>query len=502
MNIKKAKEQIKNAIKAYFTKDEFGHYEIPIEKQRPIFLIGAPGIGKTAIMQQIAQEMNLGLVSYSMTHHTRQSALGLPFIETKEFDGNSYQISEYTMSEILAAVYKLREETGYQEGILFLDEINCVSETLAPSMLQFLQYKTFGTHHLPKGWIVVTAGNPPEYNRSVREFDIVTLDRLKRIDVEPDFDTWKEYAFEKGIHGAILTFLEIKKNDFYAVEALADRKSFVTARGWEDLSEMMKLYEKNDLEIDLDLILQYVQNPQIAKEFSLYYDLYKKYRSDYQILDILSGHASREIINRGQQAPFDERLSLLGLLLDTVDGKARDFMLKDKAILELLGRLKQIKVKLIEEGQPCQFALEQQIEDITKLLDVGQKAGALGKEQLYAYDFTLAFLKQQKQIATLEGKSEGQEAFLLIKQSYDARSQVHKDHLEEIKNMLSHLFGFVEEAFCKGQEMMLLVTELTVRHYSSSFITKFGCPEYFLHNEELMLYEKKQSILSQIDALS
>ena len=61
-----------------------------------------------------------------------------------------FQISEYTMSEIIASVYKLRKETGHKEGILFLDEINCVSETLAPAMLQFLQYKVFGTHQIPK----------------------------------------------------------------------------------------------------------------------------------------------------------------------------------------------------------------------------------------------------------------------------------------------------------------------------------------------------------------
>ena len=77
MNIKQAKEDIKNAVSAYLTKDQFGNYVIPIERQRPIFLMGAPGIGKTAIMEQIAQELQIGLVSYSMTHHTRQSALGL-----------------------------------------------------------------------------------------------------------------------------------------------------------------------------------------------------------------------------------------------------------------------------------------------------------------------------------------------------------------------------------------------------------------------------------------
>ena len=118
MNIKQAKEQIQNAMKAYFTKDSFGNYMIPIERQRPIFLMGPPGIGKTAIMEQVAAELGVGLVSYSMTHHTRQSALGLPFIEKKIYGGVEYSVSEYTMSEIIASVYDMMERTGLKEGIL------------------------------------------------------------------------------------------------------------------------------------------------------------------------------------------------------------------------------------------------------------------------------------------------------------------------------------------------------------------------------------------------
>ena len=180
MDIRQAKQQIKNAMVAYFSKDEFGNYRLPTERQRPVFLLGAPGIGKTAIMEQIAQDLDVGFVSYSMTHHTRQSALGLPFIAKKAYDGVEYDVSEYTMSEIIAAVYDSMEATGKREGILFLDEINCVSETLTPAMLQFLQYKIFGRHRVPDGWIVVTAGNPPEYNRTAHDFDIATWDRLKR----------------------------------------------------------------------------------------------------------------------------------------------------------------------------------------------------------------------------------------------------------------------------------------------------------------------------------
>ena len=62
MNIAEAKEQIKRSVKIYLTKNEDGAYKIPVEKQRPIFLYGAPGIGKTAIMEQISEELDIPLV--------------------------------------------------------------------------------------------------------------------------------------------------------------------------------------------------------------------------------------------------------------------------------------------------------------------------------------------------------------------------------------------------------------------------------------------------------
>ena len=151
MNIKRAKQEIKDAIEAYLLKDEYGAYVIPQIRQRPVLLLGAPGIGKTQIMEQIAKECGIGLVAYTITHHTRQSAIGLPFISKHEYGGKEYAVTEYTMSEIVASIYNKMEQTGLSEGILFIDEINCVSETLAPAMLQFLQCKMFGNHAIPAG---------------------------------------------------------------------------------------------------------------------------------------------------------------------------------------------------------------------------------------------------------------------------------------------------------------------------------------------------------------
>ena len=211
MNIKEAKIEIINTLKAYTRKNALGRYTMPSVRQRPILLIGPPGIGKTAIMKQIAKECGVGLVAYTITHHTRQSAVGLPVIIDKQYEQKDYRVTEYTMSEIIASVYECMKNTGCKEGILFIDEINCVSETLIPTMLQFLQCKTFGTHAVPEGWIIVAAGNPPEYNKSAREFDIVTLDRVKKINVDEDLDVWKEYAYVKNLHPAILSYLNMIK---------------------------------------------------------------------------------------------------------------------------------------------------------------------------------------------------------------------------------------------------------------------------------------------------
>lgn len=501
MNIKQAKEQIQNAMKAYFTKDGFGNYLIPIERQRPIFLMGPPGIGKTAIMEQVASELGVGLVSYSMTHHTRQSALGLPFIEKKVYGGVEYSVSEYTMSEIIASVYDMMERTGLKEGILFLDEINCVSETLAPAMLQFLQYKIFGRHRVPDGWIVVTAGNPPEYNNSVREFDIVTWDRLKRIDVEPDYDVWKEYAYKKGVHPAILTYLDIKKSDFYKIETTVDGKSFVTARGWSDMSNMMKLYEQHGIIIDEKLVAQYLQNKKIAKEFAIYYDLFNKYKSDYQVDKILAGKAPAEIKDRARVAKFDERLALLGLLLDAITGELKKVSLYEQALTELLNALKNVRMELARPNADAVAAVQKQIGNLEKKIQTGKLASTMSSDVEYACRSAMAMLEDM--IAMLKEKvpSDGTEAFKLLKTEFDKHTKELKKQADAAGKQLSNVFIFCEEVFDEGQEMLILVTELTISYYGAHFISRYGCKEYFNHNKELLFYERQKEIIRKIENL-
>ena len=502
MNIKRAKEEIKHAIEAYLLKDELGEYVIPTVRQRPLLLMGAPGIGKTAIMEQVARECGVGLVAYSITHHTRQSAIGLPFIDHKIYGGTEYAVTEYTMSEIIAAVYKKMEETGLKEGILFLDEINCVSETLAPAMLQFLQAKTFGSHKVPEGWIIVAAGNPPEYNKSVREFDVVTLDRVKKIEVEPDFGIWKEYAWKQGLHGAVLSYLEIKKNHFYAMETTVDGKRFVTARGWEDLSNVLQVYEKLGIEANEGLIQQYLQHPKIAKDFANYLDLYEKYRTDYRVEEILAGNYHENTIHKLQDAPFDERLSVMGLFLSRLTEAFTDAYTMDLCTTKLHEMLKEVKERFTSSycaETPWETLVQNLIEEEKEKYEQAKRANLMDKQEQKATLSALEQLELYEKGAKEKGVHSHDEVFAYMKELFAKVVEQRQHIIEQGSEMLKNAFDFMEKCFGAGQEMVIFITELTANYYSVRFIRDNGSNEYYRYNKELLFEEKQKSILQDIE---
>ncbi len=502
MNIKRAKQEIKDTIAAYLLKDEYGEYVIPQIRQRPVLLLGAPGIGKTQIMEQIAKECGIGLVSYTITHHTRQSAIGLPFVSKQSFAGREYTVTEYTMSEIVAAVYEKMEKTGLSEGILFIDEINCVSETLAPAMLQFLQCKTFGSHEIPQGWIIVAAGNPPEYNRSVREFDVVTMDRVKKIEVEPDFAVWKEYALREQLHPAVIAYLNARTGNFYKMETTVDGRKFATPRGWEDLSQMLIVYEKLGLKMDREVIVQYVQHERIAKDFANYLELYEKYQMDYQLDAVLNGTIEPVLLKKAANASFDERLGVISLLLGRCRKEFADVIKEEQLIRLLYEQLKIVKEGLlgVHGGQAelfvkeiaQSFQAETQSKKAAELLTRGEerlrrKAGNVLES--YAHDLKKA------------GASDGKQAFSMIREWFDVMQDELERHQENAEQMLEHAFDFLEAAFGAGQEMVIFITELNNDHYSVRFLQNFECERYYRYNKELLFEESSRAIEARLRAM-
>ena len=480
MNIKDAKQQILNAIQAYLIKDEFGDYRISIEHQRPVFLLGAPGIGKTAIMEQIAQETGVNLVTYSMSHHTRESALGLPVIVHRNYTGADVQISEYTMSEIVATLYDTIEATGIKEGILFLDEINCVSESLAPAMLQFLQYKVFGLHQVPAGWVVVTAGNPPEFNKSVSEFDIVTLDRVKRVECQPDFDVSKEYAYYAGVHPAIISYLELHPDHYYMVDA-SDKNNyrFVTARGWEDLSEMMQLYEESGILVDHALAAQYVQNPEFSKGFAEYYDRFNYYREKYDVDAILEGGITAQNIADARAAGTEEAVALMNLLMDGITYTMRSCIQMEKMIRLIHPRMEDILVK-INNGLSCRQIISEHIMDCNKSLDKAVRARNISPSNKKIQHWILHNLEAYLDKCTNEGRDNKNRCTVILQNSFNNLLHGANNVTQQSMNGLKYAFDFLENAYGADSNVMKkFIEELKINCHTTNFIKKYGSEQFY-----------------------
>lgn len=488
MNIKRAKMEIKDAIEAYLKKDAAGDYMIPIIRQRPILLMGPPGIGKTQIMEQISKECGIGLVSYTITHHTRQSAIGLPFIREKNYGGEAHSVTEYTMSEIIAAVYEKIEQTGISEGILFIDEINCVSETLAPTMLQFLQCKTFGNQKVPKGWVIVAAGNPPEYNKSVREFDVVTLDRIKKIDVEENYEVWKEYAYQADIHPAILAYLELKKDAFYRIETTVDGKVFATARGWEDLSQFLKAYEVLGKKADREVVHQYIQHWKIARDFANYLQLYEKYKKDYGLEKILKGQYRKESLEQLRYASFDERFSVVEMLTGRLSEQFKSSFMEERFVTLLYAYVSRMK----KEGRQAVTT------EAAGEYEQKRRAEQLTKPEDRTWLKVLEELSQYELMEKAEHLS-GTAVFERIKLRFAEVNEKREKLVEDTLQMLNYAFDFMEDAFGDSQEMVVFVTELNTNYYSIRFLKDNDCDKYYRYNKRLLFDEQREDILGKLE---
>ena len=499
MNIKQAKQEVVDTVEAYLMKDEYGEYVIPSVHQRPVLLLGAPGIGKTQIMEQAARECGVALVAYTITHHTRQSAIGLPFISKKEYGGREYSATEYTMSEIVASIYNRMSETGLSEGILFIDEINCVSETLAPAMLQFLQCKSFGNHEIPKEWVIVAAGNPPEYNKSVREFDVVTLDRVKKILVEPDYQTWREYAYKENMHPAILSYLELRNNCFYQMETTIDGKQFATPRGWEDLSRMMEVYERLGKNITADLVGQYIQHERISQEFAEYYELYQKYQQDYQITEILQGKNSEAMVRKVSHASFDERVSVVNLLFSGTRQAVRKVMLQEEVLEKVFEVLKALK-KNLASGDLAQ-RLEDYIFDLKNTREKKQKEGLLERREDLCIRQAVTLLEDYAKLLKQHSEVRGEDAFDLVREAFGEERVSWEDEWDQAGNTLEYAFDFMEAAFYNSQEMVMFVSGINTDFYCVRFLETYECERYVRYNRDLLFEDVSQQIRRRIEEL-
>ena len=337
-----------------------------------------------------------------------------------------------------------------------------------------------------------------------QDCDNVTIHVGNFSDIEPDLPVWKDYARAAHIHSAILSYLELHPQNFYQINADVDGTQFVTARGWEDLSNLLDTYETLGLQADEELIREYIQHPKIAEDFSAYLDLYYKYRDDYGVEEILAGQAKPAVFARLLQAPFDERLSLVSLLLAGLDTRFTTSLQADAVADACYAFLRETKKALatlpedIPDGSAELFS--QQIKDYEAETQQKRDAGLLGKAELTNRLQVQAALHQWEGELRRANAAGTQEAFDLLRGQFGALADQRETTQKTAAAALEAAFDFMEQAFAESQEMVVFVTELTVNPASHQFLTENGCERYFKYNKDLLLDHRKAALQQELAA--
>ena len=477
--IAKAKEAVKCGIKGYLLKDQNGCYVMKEVNRLPFYLEGSPGIGKTEIVRQIADELNIGYVSFSLVHHTRNSLLGLPVITELE-SGDKY--TRYTMSEIIAKVLE-QVEKGKQEGILLLDEFPCMSETILPAMLAFLQTKNIGTHHLPEGWVVVLCGNPPAYNKTARTFDSAIMDRIRKLEITFEPEVFLEYGKKIGLHKAIIDYLEVNKDKTYRYVQQAGQMELVTCRGWENVSHMLKTYEVLGQEVEQEDIRQYLKSEEISLEFYRFLQQYHVGLSAECAKDILDGIHLTFYEQRFREMDYGAQWNLLEYFIgyaETVCQGAKEMrepLNEAAAMVKELKKCRKKEFDLLPEPLDRTYRMS-----LSTFLDFIEYA--LEDDESEIRQESLKNLKEwMKEVASEEELDIRTDNFYVkaydfVKRWQDSQQESYEQLMRLFSDKLENLFTFVKSVDTGGALADMMYNRVNNSELLLTILSKFPGEEY------------------------
>lgn len=475
--IKTAKMAIKDGIKAYLAKDEQGDYRLNEVNCLPFYMEGAPGIGKTEIVKQISEELGVGYVSFSLVHHTRNTLLGLPVIKEME-NGDRY--TSYTMSEIIAKVLKERE-AGHEEGILLLDEFPCMSDSILPAMLAFLQTKNIGTHTLPRGWVLVLCGNPAQYNRSTHTFDAAITDRIRKIEIEYSAADFTEYGKNIGLSDIIIRYIELHPENAYRFSKQKGNEELVTCRSWENLSHAIECYEVLGQSIDLPMVQQFIKSEAVASNFVEYYRQCNSGITEKDVRNILSGKATQTTIDKCKALDYVDRWNATAYILNFVQNGAS----KNETQEQILKCAKQIQSKIEEKRENEDF--DEAFYGILATTMSANRILSIWKSQsIEISDFEENIVEivvedWKKSVAGISAESKGICGFHEISdEDIEQRVQKWTDTMEkklnssrkELSNQLTHFFEFLAQI---DEEEKSLAERLYLEISSSAELLRAVC---------------------------
>ena len=208
-----------------------------IIQKLPVFIWGAPGIGKSSIVKQIASEQRLEFLDLRLSLLDPTDLKGIPFFNAETNEG------------VWAKPSFLPSEPD-SKGILFLDEINTAPPAVQASAYQLILDRKVGEYELPKGWSIVAAGNRENDRGVVYKMPPPLANRFVHFEMEIDFFDWKAWAFQAGIESSIIAYLAYDKSMLFTFDATSNEKSFATPRSWEYVDSIVKSGIESDLILD------------------------------------------------------------------------------------------------------------------------------------------------------------------------------------------------------------------------------------------------------------
>ncbi len=203
-----------------------------VEAKIPLFLWGAPGIGKSSIIKEVARDLDIECIDLRLSLFDPTDLKGIPY-----FDSGSAQW----------APPSFLPRSG--EGILFLDELNLAAPAVQASAYQLILDRRVGEYELPDGWAVVAAGNREGDRGVVYRLPSPLANRFVHLEMGADSDEWREWAIKMGVDSKIIAYISFKPSSLFEFDPT--QKSFATPRSWEAVDKILKSDVDKNLYLDV-----------------------------------------------------------------------------------------------------------------------------------------------------------------------------------------------------------------------------------------------------------
>ena len=211
------------------TQEELSEILLTVAPVRPVFIWGAPGIGKSALVEQFAMDVGMECVSLLGSQLAPEDIIGIPRI-----NGN---VSEFLPPKMIA-----RNEPY----VLFLDELNACSQEVQKAFYSLIYERRIGEYHLPKGSVVIGAGNRAQDNAIVKTMSSALVNRMFHVQLKVDVNQWLSWAYTAGIHEWVTDYITARPEHLFSVPPKTE-EPFSTPRSWHTLSDLIKEFQTTGL---------------------------------------------------------------------------------------------------------------------------------------------------------------------------------------------------------------------------------------------------------------